>query len=278
MGFSYDDTLLGKKTAYCSHYSPELLFPVPRQDKRKELGIKSDKLPFHGWDQWTGYELSWLNHRRLPQVAVGHFIFPAESPFLIESKSFKLYLNSFNDTPFSSWQDVRHTLERDLSRACGAHVRVELLKVNDSRLQIDNLPDHAICLDDMDIAVDSFDPSPEFLHVEEGSDTVEEMLCSHLLKSNCLVTGQPDWGTVLIEYAGQPIDRAGLLRYIVSFRHHWEFHEQCAERIFMDILRRCQPRKLTVQARYLRRGGLDINPVRSTHPVEKNQWLRLSRQ
>lgn len=278
MGFSYENTLLGKKTSYCSQYAPDLLYPIPRQEKREELGITGNTWPFYGWDQWTGYELSWLNHRKLPQVAVGRFVFSADSPFLIESKSFKLYLNSFNDTSFSTWQDVRNTLERDLSRACGAPVHVELLNVNDYRLQIDRLPDRAVCMDDLDIEIDSFDLTPEFLHVADGSDTVEEMLCSHLLKSNCLVTGQPDWGTVLIEYEGQPIDRAGLLRYIVSFRHHWEFHEQCVERIFMDILRRCQPHRLTVQARYLRRGGLDINPVRSTHPVEKDQWLRLSRQ
>ncbi len=273
MGFSYDNTPLGKATAYCSAYDPSLLCPIPRQDKRDELGIAADALPFVGVDVWTGHELSWLNAKGLPQVAVARFVFDAASPNLIESKSFKLYLNSFNQTRFETWAQVRATLAQDLSAACGAAVEVTLFPVERAPGCV-SAPE-GVCLDGQDIEVDDYDLAPE--HLYAAGEPVEETLYSHLLKSNCLVTGQPDWGTVVIHYRGPRIDRAGLLRYIVSFRNHWEFHEQCVERIFMDIQRRCQPERLLVYARYLRRGGLDINPYRAS---EARDWplARLLRQ
>ena len=263
MGFSYHQTPLGKPTAYCSQYDPALLFPIPRQDKRDELGIDGGHLPFVGVDVWTGYELSWLNPKGLPQVAVARFTFDAASPFLVESKSFKLYLNSFNQTVFETWEAARETLEQDLSAASGAPVAVELFSVEQAP---GCLPAPAgECLDHQDIEIHDYALAPE--HLRAGGEVVEETLYSHLLKSNCLVTGQPDWGTVVIQYRGPRIDRAGLLRYIVSFRNHWEFHEQCVERIFTDIQRRCRPERLLVYARYVRRGGLDINPYRASSPM-----------
>lgn len=264
MGFSYENTLLGKKTAYCSQYDPSLLFPIPRSDKRSELGIADSALPFVGVDVWTGYELSWLNKKGLPQVAIGQFEFPAESPNLVESKSFKLYLNSFNDTRFASWAEVEATLRQDLSKAVGAEVAVQLFTLQDASRCEAEVPGE--CLDMLDIAIDDFELNPAHLAIQDEL-VVEETLYSNLLKSNCLVTGQPDWGTVVVRYRGRRIDRAGLLRYIVSFRHHWEFHEQCVERIYTDIQRYCQPEKLLVYARYVRRGGLDINPYRASEPM-----------
>jgi len=260
MSFDYRSaTPLGQPTTYCSQYDPRLLVAIPRQDKRDELGITADSLPFVGVDVWTGYELSWLNAKGLPQVAVARFVFDAASANLVESKSFKLYLNSFNQTCFDNWEQVRATLARDLSAACGASVKVTLFHVEQAPGCV--AAPAGVCLDDQEIDVDDYDLAPEHLRV--GGEVVEETLYSHLLKSNCLVTGQPDWGTVVIHYRGQRIDRASLLRYIVSFRNHWAFHEQCVERIFMDIQRRCQPERLLVYARYLRRGGLDINPYRA---------------
>lgn len=260
MPFDYRSaTPLGQPTVYCSQYDPRLLVAIPRQDKRDELGIEADSLPFVGVDVWTGYELSWLNARGLPQVAVARFIFDAASVNLVESKSFKLYLNSFNQTRFETWMQVRKTLAQDLSAASGASVKVELFRVEQAPVCV--AAPEGVCLDDQDIEVDDYDLAPE--HLYAADELVEETLYSHLLKSNCLVTGQPDWGTVVIHYRGPRIDRAGLLRYIVSFRSHWAFHEQCVERIFMDIQRRCQPERLLVYARYLRRGGLDINPYRA---------------
>lgn len=262
MEFSYDNTPLGKKTAYCSHYDPSLLFPIPRSDKRGELGIKSDALPFVGQDVWTGYELSWLNAKGLPQVAVGQFIFPVESPYLIESKSFKLYLNSFNDTRFEHWSQVQEVLQQDLSQAAGVPVDVALYALEQAPQCTRQI--EGTCLDTQEIEIQDFVLTPDYLSAQGA--VVSETLYSNLLKSNCLVTGQPDWGTVVVRYSGARIDRAGLLRYIVSFRHHWEFHEQCVERIYMDLQRVCQPEKLLVYARYVRRGGLEINPYRASEP------------
>ena len=253
---------LGKATEYQSHYAPELLYPIPRQLKRSELGIADGALPFVGEDLWNAYELSWLNPKGKPVVAVGTFRVPADSPNLIESKSFKLYLNSFNQSTFADAETVAQTLERDLSAAAGKPIGVALEPLADRPQAVIAIPE-GICLDDLDIACDRYQPAPELLTTQAG-EVVEETLFSHLLKSNCLVTGQPDWAMVVIRYRGQPIDRAGLLRYIVSFRNHNEFHEQCVERIFTDIQKHCAPEALAVHARYTRRGGLDINPFRST--------------
>jgi len=253
---------LGKPTEYRADYAPELLYPIPRQFKRDELGIRGDALPFVGEDLWNAYELSWLNPKGKPVVALGTFRVPADSPNLVESKSFKLYLNSFNQTAFADASAVEATLTRDLSAAAGTSVRAKI-EVLSGRPQPTLGYPEGILLDDLDIACGAYLPAPELL-VAVDVEKVEETLVSHLLKSNCLVTGQPDWAMVVIRYRGRPIDRAGLLRYIVSFRNHNEFHEQCVERIYCDILRRCAPEALAVYARYTRRGGLDINPFRSS--------------
>ena len=253
---------LGKTTAYRDTYDASLLQGVPRSLNRDPLGLKVDTLPFVGGDIWTLYELSWLNARGLPQVAVGHVELDYASLNLVESKSFKLYLNSFNQTQFDSWEDVQRTLERDLSACAQGKVTVALYRLN----ELEGQPVahfHGTCIDDQDITIESYEFSTDYLHNAAGEKVVEETLVSHLLKSNCLITHQPDWGSVQIQYRGPKIDREKLLRYLVSFRHHNEFHEQCVERIFNDIQRFCQPEKLSVYARYTRRGGLDINPWRT---------------
>jgi 7-cyano-7-deazaguanine reductase len=262
-----DASPLGKPVAYRDTYCPALLFPIARQIKRSEIGVCADALPFVGEDLWNAYELSWLNPRGKPIVAIGTFRMPAGSPNLIESKSLKLYLNSFNQSRFTDIEAVRACIERDLSGASGAPVAVDIRSLSARPTRRIAYP-HGELLDELDIAVDRYVPSPELLAADPSGVPVTETLYSHLLKSNCLVTGQPDWGTLVVRYTGPAIDRAGLLRYIVSFRQHNEFHEQCVERVFCDILRQCRPRALAVWARYTRRGGLDINPFRSTAPFE----------
>ncbi len=277
-----EQSLLGKPAAYSDRYDPTLLFPIPRADKRAELGL-SGPTPFFGADLWTAFELSWLTPRGKPQVALAHVTIPCETPNIVESKSFKLYLNSFNNTAFESVQAVQERLRADLTEAvwrgqpAGATVGVRLVLPEDfGRERMAEL--EGLNLDRMDIDCERYTPAPEFLVAAEGEPPVQEVLVSHLLKSNCLVTGQPDWGSVQIAYSGAPIDQAGLLRYLVSFRNHNEFHEQCVERIFMDIWRRCRPLKLTVYARYTRRGGLDINPWRTSHPGALPPNQRTARQ
>ncbi|PLX82923.1 MAG: NADPH-dependent 7-cyano-7-deazaguanine reductase QueF [Desulfuromonas sp.] len=267
---------LGKTTTYASAYDPGLLCPVPRRLKRDELGLEGE-LPFSGYDIWNAYELSWLTERGKPVVAIGEVLVPCESPNLIESKSFKLYLNSINQTRFPSQDEVCRVLTDDLSRAAGAPVRVSLQpNALLSGCALESLPGE--CIDDLDIAIDDYRLNPELLEAAaDPQEQVSESLHSHLLKSNCLVTGQPDWGSVLVRYQGGRIDREALLRYLVSFREHNEFHEQCVERVFTDLLRFCSPEKLTVYARYTRRGGLDINPFRSNFEVDIPN-LRLPRQ
>ncbi len=264
---------LGKATAYVSQYTPELLCPFPRQLKRDELGI-SGRLPFSGSDLWNGYELSWLNRMGLPQVAIARFSFNCTAPFLIESKSFKLYLNSFNQTRLDNWQEVQQRLEDDLTTASGGRVGVELFPLDEVIHQLQRLPGES--LDELDIEIATYQLQSKTLYADEAQ-IVDEILHTHLLKSNCLVTNQPDWGSLLIEYRGPRIDREALLRYLVSFRQHNEFHEQCVERIFIDLQRYCQPQQLSVQAWYTRRGGLDINPFR-TNCGQEPRVLRLVRQ
>ena len=267
---------LGKPTEYQADYAPELLFPIPRQIKRDELGLSADALPFVGEDLWNGYEISWLNPKGKPVVAIGTFRVPFNSANLIESKSFKLYLNSLNQTAFTDLATVAATLERDLSGAAGAPIAVQLTSLNE-RPEITVGTPAGILLDELDISCTDYQPTPEVLRASSGP-LIEETLFSHLLKSNCLVTGQPDWAMVVIRYRGQRIDHAGLLQYIVSFRNHNEFHEQCVERIFCDILKHCQPEALAVHARYTRRGGLDINPFRSTGEYPAPGNMREARQ
>lgn len=253
---------LGKPTDYRDTYDASLLQGVPRSLNRDPLGLHADALPFVGGDIWTLYELSWLNARGLPQVAVGHVELDYASQNLVESKSFKLYLNSFNQTRFNSWDDVQHTLERDLSACAQGKVSVSLYRLHELEGQpIAHF--NGTCIDDQDIEVENYEFSADYLENAASGKVVDETLVSHLLKSNCLITHQPDWGSVQIQYRGPKIDREKLLRYLVSFRHHNEFHEQCVERIFSDIQRFCQPEKLSVYARYTRRGGLDINPWRT---------------
>ena len=278
-----EQSQLGQQSAYADHYDPSLLFPIPRTSKREEIGITS-QLPFFGADLWTAFELSWLNQRGKPQVALAHFTIPCETPHIIESKSFKLYLNSFNNSRFDNLEAVQERLREDVNEALwrgaparqsSAGVRViaqesfELQKVQ----ELDGLN-----LDRLDIECDDYAPRPDLLKADHDNPPVTEILVSHLLKSNCLVTGQPDWGSVQISYTGAAIDQESLLRYIVSFRNHNEFHEQCVERIFMDIMRQCTPLKLSVYARYTRRGGLDINPLRTSHPMPIPANVRTARQ
>lgn len=258
-----DNLILGKSTNYIDKYDASLLQGVPRSLNRAPLELKADNLPFHGADIWTLYELSWLNSHGLPQVAIGHVELDYTSVNLIESKSFKLYLNSFNQTRFDTWEIVHQTLEHDLRACAQGNVSVKLYRLD----ELEGQPVahfHGACIDDQDISIDNYQFTTDYLqHAVIGEKRVEETLVSHLLKSNCLITHQPDWGSIQIQYRGRKIDRKKLLCYLVSFRHHNEFHEQCVERIFNDLLRFCQPETLSVYARYTRRGGLDINPWRS---------------
>jgi len=267
---------LGKTTAYVEQYDPSQLFPIPRAGKREELGIGT-ALPFHGVDIWNAYELSWLDAKGKPRVALAEFRVPATSPNIIESKSFKLYLNSFTQTRLNGDDELRARLVADLSAAAGATVQVQLIAARDFAGQrVEELVGELI--DDLDVSIDDYGPPrTEFLTAGRTTD-VEEILVSHLLKSNCPVTGQPDWASVQIRYAGPRIDREGLLRYLVSFRRHNDFHEQCVERLFVDLTHACAPQRLSVYARYTRRGGLDINPFRSSEASEQPVNSRGARQ
>ena len=258
---SPQDSPLGKPAAYATQYDSSLLFPMARKPKRDELGL-SGTLPFFGIDIWNAYEVSWLNLRGKPQIAIVSITVPADSPSIVESKSLKLYLNAFNQTRLGGAEALLELLRADLSAGFGAPVQISLTMPDAfDRLRMAELD--GLLLDRLDIEVDDYKPEPTLLKANQEESNVEETLLSHLLKSNCLVTGQPDWGSVQIRYVGAPIDQEGLLRYLIGFREHHEFHEQCVERIFMDILRQCKPQKLAVYARYTRRGGIDINPWRS---------------
>jgi len=278
-----EQSQLGKPAPYVDHYDASLLYPISRQPKREELGLKPGSIPFFGADLWTAFELSWLTPRGKPQVAIAHVTVPCETHNIVESKSFKLYLNSFTNSNFASADEVRERIRADVSEAVwrGAGTRssvgVRILMPD----QFDQEPVHeldGLSLDRLDIECTHYTPAPELLTAASDEQPVEEVLTSNLLKSNCLVTGQPDWGSVQVRYTGPQIDQGGLLRYFVSFRNHNEFHEQCVERIFMDIWTRCRPTRLAVYARYTRRGGLDINPFRTSHPVATPPNVRTARQ
>ncbi|GAB2728174.1 NADPH-dependent 7-cyano-7-deazaguanine reductase QueF [Melaminivora jejuensis] len=273
---------LGRSADYPAEYDAALLYPLARAPKRQELGL-AGATPFFGADLWTAYELSWLNPRGKPQVALAHITVPCETPNIIESKSFKLYLASFNNTRFDSLEEVRARIRADVSEAVwrgsgqSASVGVRLIAPE----AFDQQPLHeldGLLLDRLDLECTHYTPAPELLGANHDEAPVSEVLTSHLLKSNCLVTGQPDWGSVQISYSGAQIDQAGLLQYLVSFRNHNEFHEQCVERIFMDVWTRCRPIKLSVYARYTRRGGLDINPFRTSAPQPLPANVRTARQ
>ena len=266
---------LGQATPYVQHYDASQLFPIARAANREAL--KSDVRPASGVDIWTAYELSWLNSRGKPLVGAATFLLPATSPNIIESKSFKLYLNSFNQTSFVSVEDVTQTLVRDLSAACGAPVAVEMYTPDRfHEMKMDDLA--GTCLDSLDIDISAYEPDATLLQMAPDKQTVTETLVSHLLKSNCPVTSQPDWASLQISYVGPRIDHAQLLRYIVSYRQHAGFHEHCVEQIFDDIMLHCAPQSLTVYARYTRRGGLDINPWRSTEAGRAPTSIRTARQ
>ncbi len=275
------DSPLGKSAVYIDQYDASLLFPIARAVKRAELGISAE-LPFLGADMWSAYELSWLNLRGKPQVALAHFTVPCESLNIIESKSFKLYLNSFCNSRFADVEAVKTCLRRDLSEAVShggnptpIGVRIVLPEL------FDREPMHeldGLNLDRLDVECSRYTPAPELLTVVPEAAPVTEVLVSGLLKSNCPVTGQPDWGSVQISYSGAQIEQEGLLQYLVSYRNHNEFHEQCVERIFMDLWTHCRPIKLTVYARYTRRGGLDINPFRTSCPRALPPNIRTARQ
>ena len=267
---------LGKATRYADQYDPTLLQGVPRSLNRDDLHLGED-LPFTGYDIWTLYELSWLNEKGLPQVAIGEVRLPVTSPNLIESKSLKLYLNSFNQTKLDSWQEVANRLQRDLSECAGEHVDVTIQPLQDFT-DANIAAFSGACIDDQDIEITDYEFNADYLLDSVSEDIVTEELNSNLLKSNCLITSQPDWGSVKITYQGLKINREKLLRYLISFRNHNEFHEQCVERIFTDIMKYCKPSQLTVYARYTRRGGLDINPYRTNQGKTPSNNDRLARQ
>jgi 7-cyano-7-deazaguanine reductase len=274
---SVEHSPLGQATVYADRYDASLLFPIPRAAKRAELGIAGE-LPFHGEDLWNAYELSWLDPRGKPRVAVAEFRVPAGSPNIVESKSFKLYLNGFAQERMADEAALAAILVRDLSAAAGAPVHTRL-RSPEALAGTTIAEPEGWLVDRLDLDIDDYGPPrPDYLSADPAIATVGETLVSHLLRSNCPVTSQPDWGSVQIAYRGAPIDRAGLLRYLVSFRNHSEFHEQCVERIFMDVRRQCAPERLSVYARYTRRGGLDINPFRSSDPAAQAPNPRGARQ
>ncbi len=261
--------MLGREVDYPEQVDAGLLFPIPRHRQRETLPFEVGELPFHGADEWTAWELSWLGPRGKPEIAVARITVPADSPNLIESKSLKLYLVGYAQTRFARPSDVRARIEADLGACSGAEVTVDLT----IGAAIGGLSVHAlggIELDALDIDIDVEDygpPRPEHLHAYTDAAAIEQVLISRLFRSNCPVTGQPDWADVQVHYRGAPIDPAGLLRYLIGYRRHCDFHELCVERIYLDLLARCQPEALRVLARFTRRGGLDINPWRANDPM-----------
>lgn len=270
---------LGQATPYPDQYDPSLLFPIPRSENRLKLDIQVNQaLPFVGVDIWNAFELSWLNKKGKPQIALAEFQVPADSPNMIESKSFKLYLNSFNSARFNDEAEVRERLITDLSAVAGSKIAT---RINPTELVAKKGMQEmsGVLMDRLDIEIDpSLSADPALLEVNESFGPIEQCLVSHLLKSNCPVTGQPDWASIQIRYQGRPILEEGLLRYLIGFRQLGEFHEHCVETIFTDIKRQCKPEKLSVYARYTRRGGLDINPFRTDHNAPWPENTRHARQ
>jgi 7-cyano-7-deazaguanine reductase len=270
---------LGKVSEYPDQYDPGLLFPIPRSENRLKLDIKlNQSLPFVGVDIWNAFELSWLNKKGKPQIALAEFQIPADSPNMIESKSFKLYLNSLNSARFEDEIEVRERLIADLSAVAGSKIATRINQ-NETVAKKGMQEMSGVLMDRLDIEIDpSLSADPTLLEVNESFGPIEQCLVSHLLKSNCPVTGQPDWASVQIRYQGRPILEEGLLRYLIGFRQLGEFHEHCVETIFTDIKRQCRPEKLSIYARYTRRGGLDINPFRTDHNAPWPENIRHARQ
>lgn len=268
---------LGQVSRYDTSYNPNRLYVISRDKKRQEIGIDPNDVPFQGFDCWNHYEVSCLNQKGKPVVAIAEIVYDCNTPYIVESKSLKLYFNSFNNTRFDDLLSVKHLVEEDLKQRLEGDVCVTLYPLRQTKSQLLQDTFVGVCLDDLDVACTEYLVNPDFLMV--GDSYVEEVLYSDLLKSNCLVTNQPDWGSIQIAYKGRQINHKGLLQYLVSFRNHNEFHEQCIERIYMDITRQCQPESLTVYGRYTRRGGLDINPYRSSKPLTGDEGnVRLIRQ
>ncbi|HVK98974.1 MAG TPA: NADPH-dependent 7-cyano-7-deazaguanine reductase QueF [Dongiaceae bacterium] len=277
MALPTDHGPLGQKSEYPDVYAPQVLYPIARTLGRNEIGL-TQGWPFHGEDVWNAYEMSWLDPTGKPQVATAELRVPAQSLNIVESKSLKLYFGSFNQTAFADWAAVSAAIEKDVSAAAGALVSVRLLALTAQQEPLVALPGE--CIDDEPVQAVQYQVNPDLLRLEptaSAANPVSETLHSHLLRSCCPVTGQPDWASLLIQYRGAKISRSDLLRYLISFRNNQEFHEQCVERIFMDIQQRCQPLELTVYARYTRRGGIDINPWRSSLHGSAPNW-RLVRQ
>jgi 7-cyano-7-deazaguanine reductase len=273
-----DQSTLGKAVDYRDVYDPSLLFPIARDLGRAEIGLAANApLPFFGVDIWNAYELSWLSPRGRPHIGLLTVMVPADSPFIVESKSFKLYLGSFAQTPLDSVDELKARIRKDVSAICGATVQVRVTLPHEfGQLVLDEL--EGVNLDRLDLDTNIYHPDASLLRANRDDAPVEETLVSNLLKSNCPVTGQPDWGSVQIRYSGPQIDQAGLLRYLISYRSHTGFHEQCVEQIFVDIARMCEPVKLAVYARYTRRGGLDINPFRTNFTLPMPDNARTARQ
>jgi 7-cyano-7-deazaguanine reductase len=274
---NFEGSPLGKATEYPDRYDASLLFAVSRAPQRAVLGIEGN-LPFSGWDVWNAYEITWLDLRGRPRLAIGEFRVRAESPAMVESKSLKLYLGSFAQEPVSSGAALGERIATDLSRVCGDEVAVALTPSANFETALSSrvAPTGIESIDETDVTIDASHPDPALLaHAEP---TIDESLCSSLFRSTCPVTGQPDYADVFIHYRGQRIDRAGLLRYLVSYRRHAAFHEACVERIFVDIANRCRPERLSVHARFMRRGGIDINPFRSNFEAAPPDNIRTPRQ
>jgi len=264
-----DQIPLGQASSHPDRYSPDLLYAIARTDSREALGLGAE-LPFQGCDIWNAWELTWLDDVGLPQVVVAEISVPATSANIIESKSLKLYLGSFAMSRFTTPDDVTAAMRNDLCACTDSDVGIRLLTGSDAKA-IEGFPGH--CIDGLDVPCDQYDVDASLLSA--GGEIVQEALHSHLLRSLCPVTNQPDIGSVLVSYRGPRIDPAGLLQYIVSFRNHNDFHEACVERMFMDISARCEPEQLSVYACYQRRGGIDINPFRSNteaRPANTRLW------
>ncbi len=265
---------LGKQVKYKDSYDNSLLFPIKRSLNRNKI-ITQAELPFNGYDLWNCYEVSWLNQKGRPEVRIVHFIVSAKSECLIESKSIKLYLNSFNNTKFTSEREVVDLIQTDLSNVSGLQVEVSVYKLDHYQNQSLKLFD-GILLDEIDVEITDYQVNSDLLKIESdlADNFVEEILYSNLLKSNCLVTGQPDWASVQIKYSGRKINHLSLLKYLISYRNHNGFHEDCIEHIFVDILENCQPQELTIYAKYTRRGGVDINPFRTNLDLKNTEIIK----
>lgn len=255
---------LGKSVPYPTRYNPELLVAIPRRDNRRALGVH-DRLPFTGMDVWHAHELSWLDNSGRPRVGQLRMSVPCQSPNLVESKSLKLYLTAFNQERREGGA-LMATLRGDLEKVLGVRPDLRLRGVDDSDPPARPV---GLCLDDLAISAEQYQPDPSLLSVLTEESVVEEQFYTHLFRSNCPVTGQPDWATVTLRYRGRPISREGLLRYLISFREHQDYHENCVERIYLDLSRSCRPEAMCLTANFTRRGGIDINPCRSSHP----SWL-----